>query len=151
MQKKPQQPHSNNDDLLTVGKTGGTALLVVIKDWSSETCDMSWVCMNVSKVYTCRVCLLTIGSSVPVVPPDADVILEVCLLSAVDAPDLELLPPSEKISLASKKREKGNVHYQRGDYAFAVNSYGIALHITEASSKGKKTGHLLWPCPGAES
>ncbi|MCI4383792.1 hypothetical protein PGIGA_G00030720 [Pangasianodon gigas] len=75
------------------------------------------------------------SSSTPVVPPNADLILEVQLLSAVDAPDLELLPPSERISLASKKREQGNVHYQRGDYAFAVNSYGIALQITEASSK----------------
>ncbi|XP_026803063.3 peptidyl-prolyl cis-trans isomerase FKBP8 isoform X2 [Pangasianodon hypophthalmus] len=76
-----------------------------------------------------------LGSSTPVVPPNADLILEVHLLSAVDAPDLELLPPSERISLASRKREQGNVHYQRGDYAFAVNSYGIALQITEASSK----------------
>ncbi|KAK3562076.1 hypothetical protein QTP86_027184, partial [Hemibagrus guttatus] len=75
------------------------------------------------------------SSSAPVVPPNADLILEVHLLSAVDALDLELLPPSERISLASKKRERGNFHYQRGDYAFAVNSYGIALQITEASSK----------------
>ncbi|MCJ8738020.1 hypothetical protein PDJAM_G00030750 [Pangasius djambal] len=75
------------------------------------------------------------SSSTPVVPPNADLILEVHLLSAADAPDLELLPPSERIGLASKKREQGNVHYQRGDYAFAVNSYGIALQITEASSK----------------
>ncbi|KAI5101580.1 peptidyl-prolyl cis-trans isomerase FKBP8 [Silurus meridionalis] len=73
--------------------------------------------------------------SAPAVPPNADLILEVHLLSAVEAPDLELLPPSERISLASKKREQGNVHYQRGDYAFAINSYGIALQITEASSK----------------
>lgn len=80
---------------------------------------------------------MAISSSAPVVPPNADLVLEVCLLSAVNAPDLELLPPSERISLASKKREKGNVHYQRGDYAFAVSSYGIALQITETSSKGK--------------
>lgn len=97
--------------------------------------------MNISKVYVSHVYLLIISNSTPVVPPNADLILEVHLLSAVDAPDLELLPPSERISLASKKREQGNVHYQRGDYAFAVNSYGIALQITEASSKGKKTGH----------
>lgn len=82
---------------------------------------------------------LLISSSSPVVPPNADLILEVHLLSAVDAPDVELLPPSERISLASRKRERGNFHYQRGDYAYAVNSYGIALQITEASSKGKKT------------
>lgn len=75
------------------------------------------------------------SSSAPVVPPDADLILEVQLLSATEAPDLELLPPSERICLASRKRERGNVHYQRADYAFAINSYGIALQITEASFK----------------
>lgn len=75
------------------------------------------------------------GSLVPEVPPNADLSLEVELLEATDAPDLELLPPVEKIALASLKRERGNVHYQRGDYAFAVNSYSIALQITESSSK----------------
>ncbi len=44
--------------------------------------------------------------------------------------------PTERISLANRKRERGNVHYQHADYAFAVNSYGIALQITEASSRG---------------
>uniref|UniRef100_A0A9J8A455 peptidylprolyl isomerase n=1 Tax=Cyprinus carpio carpio TaxID=630221 RepID=A0A9J8A455_CYPCA len=76
-----------------------------------------------------------LGSSTPAVPPDADLILEVQLLSAEDAPDLELMPPSERISLANRKRERGNVHYQRADYAFAINSYGIALQITEATSR----------------
>lgn len=75
------------------------------------------------------------GSLEPEVPPSAELSLEVELLEATDAPDLELLPPREKIALASHKRERGNVHYQRGDYAFAVNSYGIALQITESSSK----------------
>lgn len=75
------------------------------------------------------------GSLEPEVPPNAELSLEVKLLEATDAPDLELLPPAEKIALASHKRERGNVHYQRGDYAFAVNSYSIALQITESSSK----------------
>ncbi|XP_016395803.1 peptidyl-prolyl cis-trans isomerase FKBP8-like [Sinocyclocheilus rhinocerous] len=74
-------------------------------------------------------------SSTPAAPPDSDLILEVQLLSADDAPDLELMPPSERISLANRKRERGNVHFQRADYAFAVNSYGIALQITEATSR----------------
>ncbi|XP_026099323.1 peptidyl-prolyl cis-trans isomerase FKBP8-like [Carassius auratus] len=74
-----------------------------------------------------------LGSSAPAVPPGSDLILEVQLLSADDAPDLELMPPSERISLANRKRERGNVHYQRADYAFAINSYGIALQITEAT------------------
>ncbi|XP_066503326.1 peptidyl-prolyl cis-trans isomerase FKBP8 [Hoplias malabaricus] len=77
----------------------------------------------------------TLGSSTPAVPPNADLIMEVQLLSSADAPDLELMSPSDRISLASKKRERGNVHFQRSDYAFAVNSYGIALQITEASSR----------------
>ncbi|XP_062869060.1 peptidyl-prolyl cis-trans isomerase FKBP8 isoform X2 [Trichomycterus rosablanca] len=76
-----------------------------------------------------------LGSSNPVVPPNADLILEVHLLSAVDAPDLELLSPSKRMNMASKKRERGNYYYQHGNYAFAVNSYGIALQITETSSK----------------
>ncbi|XP_030583250.1 peptidyl-prolyl cis-trans isomerase FKBP8 [Archocentrus centrarchus] len=75
------------------------------------------------------------GSLEPAVPPNAELSLEVKLLEATDAPDLELLPPAEKIALASQKRERGNAHYQRGDYAFAVNSYSIALQITESSSK----------------
>ncbi|XP_061894538.1 peptidyl-prolyl cis-trans isomerase FKBP8 [Entelurus aequoreus] len=77
----------------------------------------------------------TRGSSEPEVPPNAELSLEIELMEATDAPDLELLAPIEKIALASRKRERGNVHYQRGDYAFAVNSYSIALQITESSSK----------------
>ncbi|XP_008305299.1 peptidyl-prolyl cis-trans isomerase FKBP8 isoform X2 [Cynoglossus semilaevis] len=75
------------------------------------------------------------GSQDPAIPPDAELSLEVELLEAKDAPDLELLTPREKIALANSKKEKGNAHFQRGDYAFAVNSYGIALQITESSSK----------------
>ncbi|KAI4828685.1 hypothetical protein KUCAC02_022764 [Chaenocephalus aceratus] len=75
------------------------------------------------------------GSLEPEVPPNEELSLEVELLEASDAPDLELLPPAEKTALAIHKRERGNVHYQRGDYAFAVNSYSIALTITESSSK----------------
>ncbi len=80
---------------------------------------------------------LHLSSLEPEVPPDAELSMEVELLEATDAPDLELLPPLEKIALASHKRERGNAHYQRGDYAFAVNSYSIALQITESSSKGE--------------
>lgn len=75
------------------------------------------------------------GSIDPEVAPNADLSIEVELLEATDAPDLELLPPKEKILLADHKRERGNAHYQRGDYAFAVNSYSIALQITDSSSK----------------
>ncbi|XP_041647369.1 peptidyl-prolyl cis-trans isomerase FKBP8 [Cheilinus undulatus] len=75
------------------------------------------------------------GCSEPEIPPNTELSLEVDLKEATDAPDLEMLPPAEKIALASHKRERGNVHFQRGDYAFAVNSYSIALQIAESSSK----------------
>ncbi|KAI1882840.1 hypothetical protein AGOR_G00239050 [Albula goreensis] len=75
------------------------------------------------------------GSTAPSVPPNADLTLDLRLLEVTDAPDLELLTPPERIALADRKRERGNVYYQRGEYAFAVNSYGIALQVTESSSK----------------
>ncbi|XP_064184765.1 peptidyl-prolyl cis-trans isomerase FKBP8-like [Anguilla rostrata] len=77
----------------------------------------------------------TVGSVAPPVPPGADLTLELRLLEVGDAPDLELLPPAERTALADRKRERGNAHYQRGDYAFAVNSYAIALQAAESSSK----------------
>lgn len=77
----------------------------------------------------------SLGCVCPEVPPDAELALELQLLEATDSTDLELLSPAERITLASQKRERGNYYYQRADYAFAVNSYGIALQITESSSK----------------
>ncbi|XP_066491799.1 peptidyl-prolyl cis-trans isomerase FKBP8 [Tiliqua scincoides] len=71
----------------------------------------------------------------PDVPPDTALSLEVELLAAQDAPDLELLNGNEKVELANKKREHGNVHYQRGDYVQAINSYDIALKVISSSSK----------------
>lgn len=73
----------------------------------------------------------------PEVPPNAELSLEVKLLEATDAPDLELLSPADRITLAVQKRQIGNVYYDRGDYASAVNSYSIALQITESSSKSE--------------
>ncbi|KAJ8419052.1 hypothetical protein AAFF_G00005510 [Aldrovandia affinis] len=75
------------------------------------------------------------GSADPAVQPDTDLTLELQLLEATDAPDLELLTPSERIDLAWRKRERGNEYYQRGNFTFAVNSYSIALEVTEACSR----------------
>lgn len=69
-------------------------------------------------------------------PPNASLTLEVELLAARDAPDLELLSGTEKIRLANRKRERGNFFYQQADYVLAVNSYDIALRILGSSSKG---------------
>ncbi|XP_061095341.1 peptidyl-prolyl cis-trans isomerase FKBP8 [Conger conger] len=76
-----------------------------------------------------------LGSTAPAVAPGADLTLEVHLLEVTEAPDLELLPAAERIALAGRKRERGNEYYQRGDYAFAVNSYSIALQVSEPSSR----------------
>ena len=78
----------------------------------------------------------------PAVPPEAELLLQAELQEASDGPDLELLAPADKAALASLKRERGNAHFQRADYAFAVNSYSIALAITESSSKGEAPGGM---------
>ncbi|KAM8890620.1 peptidyl-prolyl cis-trans isomerase FKBP8 isoform 1-T3 [Synchiropus picturatus] len=75
------------------------------------------------------------GSDEPKVPPNTDLSLEVELLEVTEGPDLELLPPTERTTLADCKREKGNFYYQRGDYAYAVNSYSIALKVIDSNSK----------------
>ncbi|XP_009880959.1 PREDICTED: peptidyl-prolyl cis-trans isomerase FKBP8 [Charadrius vociferus] len=71
----------------------------------------------------------------PDVPPNAALTLEVELLAARDAPDLELLSGKEKIELANRKRERGNFFYQQADYVLAINSYDIALKVIGSSSK----------------
>ncbi|XP_041086903.1 peptidyl-prolyl cis-trans isomerase FKBP8-like [Polyodon spathula] len=73
------------------------------------------------------------------VPPNASLSLEVQLLEVKPAPDLELLLPQEKMELASRKRERGNVYYQRGEFVYAITSYGIALQVAESSSKVDST------------
>lgn len=72
----------------------------------------------------------------PDIPPNAALTLEVELLEARDAPDLELLSGKEKVELANRKRERGNFFYQQADYVLAINSYDIALKIISSSSKG---------------
>lgn len=72
----------------------------------------------------------------PDIPPNAALTLEVELLEARDAPDLELLSGKEKIELANRKRERGNFFYQQADYVLAINSYDIALKVIGSSSKG---------------
>lgn len=72
----------------------------------------------------------------PDIPPNAALTLEVELLEARDAPDLELLSGKEKIGLANRKRERGNFYYQQADYVLAINSYDIALKVISSSSKG---------------
>ncbi|KAM3939960.1 peptidyl-prolyl cis-trans isomerase FKBP8 isoform 1-T3 [Leptodactylus fuscus] len=71
----------------------------------------------------------------PNILPNANLVLEVTLLDVKDVSDLELLTGQEKLTLANKKRERGNFYYQQADYMFAINSYDIALGIVNSSSK----------------
>lgn len=86
----------------------------------------------------------------PDVPPNAALTLEVELLAARDAPDLELLSGKEKVELANRKRERGNFFYQQADYVLAINSYDIALKVIGSSSKGT-CSHLGQGPPGVHS
>ncbi|XP_067872078.1 peptidyl-prolyl cis-trans isomerase FKBP8 [Heterodontus francisci] len=77
----------------------------------------------------------SLGSSQPIVPPNATVQLEVQLLSVTDSPDIELLSGTERLLLANKKRERGNTYFLRNEYVFAISSYDIALNIINSNSK----------------
>ncbi|XP_028298314.1 peptidyl-prolyl cis-trans isomerase FKBP8-like [Gouania willdenowi] len=57
------------------------------------------------------------------------VVLEITLLEATDAPDLKLLPPTEKIDLATCKREQGGLSWKWLLGATAVAIGGIALSV----------------------
>uniref|UniRef100_A0A8C5DI58 peptidylprolyl isomerase n=1 Tax=Gouania willdenowi TaxID=441366 RepID=A0A8C5DI58_GOUWI len=75
------------------------------------------------------------GNLYPEIPSGADLSLEVKLLEAIDAPDLKLLSPTEKIALATCKKEQGNVLYLCRAYDFAIQKYEAAMEITESISE----------------
>uniref|UniRef100_UPI00398E32CB peptidyl-prolyl cis-trans isomerase FKBP8 n=1 Tax=Pristiophorus japonicus TaxID=55135 RepID=UPI00398E32CB len=77
----------------------------------------------------------SLGSSQPIIPPNATVHLEVQLFSVVDSPDIELLSGKERLLLANQKRERGNAYFLRMEYVFAISSYDIALNIVNSNSK----------------
>uniref|UniRef100_A0A8C5DI68 peptidylprolyl isomerase n=1 Tax=Gouania willdenowi TaxID=441366 RepID=A0A8C5DI68_GOUWI len=60
------------------------------------------------------------GNLYPEIPSGADLSLEVKLLEAIDAPDLKLLSPTEKIALATCKKEQGNVLYRCRAYKYLM-------------------------------
>ncbi|XP_074650028.1 peptidyl-prolyl cis-trans isomerase FKBP8-like [Tubulanus polymorphus] len=69
----------------------------------------------------------------PDIPPDSIVIYEVELEAIGDKLDYSVLPISKRLELGDKKREIGNKHYTRHDYASSVNSYSKALSILDES------------------
>ncbi|XP_049668229.1 peptidyl-prolyl cis-trans isomerase FKBP8-like [Accipiter gentilis] len=67
----------------------------------------------------------------PDVPPEAPLLFEVTLLEVRDGPDSQPLPPAARLCLGSQRRERGNFHFARGDFAAALHSYRLALRALD--------------------
>ncbi|KAF6773556.1 hypothetical protein AHF37_06544 [Paragonimus kellicotti] len=78
----------------------------------------------------------------PDIPADAKLRYEVQLLSASDPPCYATMSNEERVRIADQKRERGNYHYRREEYAFAVNSYNKALKILTAPRDPDQRTHL---------
>nr|XP_047902245.1 small EDRK-rich factor 2 [Anser cygnoides] len=70
----------------------------------------------------------------PDVPPEAPLLFEVTLLEVRDGPDPRRLPPAARLRLGAQKRERGNVHFARGDFAAALRSYRLALRALDGAA-----------------
>lgn len=73
-------------------------------------------------------------------PPEAPLVFEVTLLEVRDGPDPQRLPPAARLRLGAQKRERGNVHFARGDFAAALLSYRLALSALEGSGEERRDG-----------
>uniref|UniRef100_A0A8V0X6B3 peptidylprolyl isomerase n=1 Tax=Gallus gallus TaxID=9031 RepID=A0A8V0X6B3_CHICK len=71
----------------------------------------------------------------PDVPPEAPLLFEVTLLEVRDGPDPQRLSPAARLRLGAQKRERGNVHFARGDFGAALLSYRLALRLREQRVK----------------
>ncbi|XP_063202326.1 peptidyl-prolyl cis-trans isomerase FKBP8-like isoform X2 [Chroicocephalus ridibundus] len=67
----------------------------------------------------------------PDVPPEAPLLFEVTLLEVRDGPDPQPLPPADRLLLGAQRRERGNFHFTRGDFAAALHSYRLALRALD--------------------
>ncbi|NXG81403.1 FKBP8 isomerase, partial [Stercorarius parasiticus] len=67
----------------------------------------------------------------PDVPPEAPLLFEVTLLEVRDGPDPQPLPPAARLRLGAQRRERGNFHFARGDFAAALHSYRLALRALD--------------------
>ncbi|XP_014808190.1 PREDICTED: peptidyl-prolyl cis-trans isomerase FKBP8-like [Calidris pugnax] len=67
----------------------------------------------------------------PDVPPEAPLLFEVTLLEVRNDPDPQPLPPAARLRLGAQRRERGNFHFARGDFAAALRSYRLALRALD--------------------
>lgn len=70
-------------------------------------------------------------------PPEAPLLFEVTLLEVRDGPDSQPLPPAARLCLGSQRRERGNFHFARGDFAAALHSYRLALRALDGPTAGE--------------
>lgn len=80
----------------------------------------------------------------PDVPPEAPLLFEVTLLEVRDGPDPQPLPPAVRLRLGSQRRERGNFHFARGDFAAALRSYRLSLRALDGPATGE-TGRERGP------
>lgn len=73
-------------------------------------------------------------------PPEAPLLFEVTLLEVRDGPDPQRLSPAARLRLGAQKRERGNVHFARGDFAAALLSYRLALRALEGADEERRDG-----------
>ncbi|XP_021263192.1 peptidyl-prolyl cis-trans isomerase FKBP8-like isoform X3 [Numida meleagris] len=85
----------------------------------------------------------------PDVPPEAPLVFEVTLLEVRDGPDPQRLPPAARLRLGAQKRERGNVHFARGDFAAALLSYRLALRALEGAGEERRDGAGADRCPAS--
>ncbi|NXS03212.1 FKBP8 isomerase, partial [Oxylabes madagascariensis] len=67
----------------------------------------------------------------PDVPPEAPLLFEVTLLEVRDGPDPQPLSPAVRLRLGSQRRERGNFHFARADFAAALRSYRLSLRALD--------------------
>ncbi|KAL2300896.1 hypothetical protein Nmel_013790, partial [Mimus melanotis] len=72
----------------------------------------------------------------PDVPPEAPLLFEVTLLEVRDGPDPQPLLPAVRLRLGSQRRERGNFHFARGDFAAALRSYRLSLRALDGPTTG---------------
>lgn len=70
-------------------------------------------------------------------PPEAPLLFEVTLLEVRDGPDTQRLPPAARLRLGAQRRERGNFHFARGDFAAALRSYRLALRALDGPAAGE--------------
>lgn len=80
----------------------------------------------------------------PDVPAWSPLLYQLQLLDVRDKPDRSTLSVADRIRLGSRKRERGNFHFQREDYVSAARAYGQALEVLTLAVSGTVWIHVFF-------